>query len=97
MITIRGSFDQTRECVTGFDFETNGFQGGDAGHGGYLAVTIKDLDGCTMFEVNESTDESANHGVTITFRGDAEIHNAIDGLFDLAKALRGLLKKGALE
>ena len=29
-------------CVTEFSYRTNGFQGGDASHGGYLEITFKD-------------------------------------------------------
>lgn len=52
-----------------------GYQGGDAGHGGYVSLRIKDL-ASTCMEVNgESVDE-----FTITFRGDSERKTFVEAL-----------------
>lgn len=63
-----------------------GYQGGDAGHGGFVSLHIKDLAG-TCMEVNgESVDE-----FTITFRGDSERKTFVEALEIAVSAIK---KKG---
>ncbi len=73
--------------------EHNGYQGGDAGHGGYTKITFEDL-GSTAFEVEcdcspygdgyEVADNnlyiSEPEKVTINFMGDSERDSIIEGL-----------------
>ena len=55
--------------------EHNGCQGGDAGHGGFVRITFKDLS-CTMMEVNGvECDE-----FSITFKGSSERETLIASL-----------------
>jgi len=61
--------------VIGVTLQHNGLQGGDAGHGGYVRITIKNL-GSTCMEVNdEFCDE-----FELCFRGDSERQTLISAL-----------------
>lgn len=55
-------------CILGVEVRTNGFQGGDAGHGGETHITFRDESSTAMdlIDVKEGT-------FTIRFRGDAEL------------------------
>lgn len=58
---LTGSITVNSACITAFSFQTNGYQGGDAGHGGYLQIAIEDLAGTMMNAVldNEPMPQSA--------------------------------------
>jgi hypothetical protein len=58
--------------------DTNGFQGGDTGHGGETRIWLQDL-GSTDMEVKPN-----GRGVIITFRGDAELRTLIRALYWMA-------------
>ncbi|HYU45520.1 MAG TPA: hypothetical protein VEK84_05000 [Terriglobales bacterium] len=67
-------------CAGSIEFSTNGPQGGDAGHGGFLRVTFRNIVAtCIEVAVNDETAEPADV-VAITFRGDAEIRALIDSI-----------------
>jgi len=53
--------------ILGLELEHNGFQGGDAGHGGYVRIKLIN-EGSTAMEVN---DEYVDF-IEFTFRGDTE-------------------------
>ena len=55
--------------------EHNGCQGGDAGHGGFVRITFKDLS-CTDMEVNGVECEE----FSITFKGSSERETLISSL-----------------
>jgi len=55
--------------------EHNGLQGGDAGHGGYVAITFKN-EASTCMELNGEIVEE----FTFTFKGDSERETLIDSL-----------------
>ena len=73
-------------CITRFAFETNGYQGGDGGHGGYLTLTIEDLAGTGM-EAKVISDRVAGDQIVLSFMGDAEISNAKEGFRWLARQI----------
>lgn len=62
--------------------EHNGFQGGDAGHGGYVKVTFNG-EGNTTMEVNGKAVEKFN----FTFRGDSERRTLLEGLRLIVRTL----------
>jgi hypothetical protein len=55
-------------CILGVSLTTNGFQGGDAGHGGETLLTLKDQSSTAMDLINVEEGQ-----FTIRFRGDAEL------------------------
>lgn len=57
--------------------EHNGFQGGDAGHGGYVTVTFTDLSGTSM-EVNGV--DFCGEQFSITFKGSTERQTFVESL-----------------
>jgi hypothetical protein len=57
------------------ELKHNGLQGGDAGHGGFVSITIKDITS-TCMELNGKDCQSFN----ITFRGDSERRTLINAL-----------------
>lgn len=54
-------------CSLGVTLEHNGFQGGNAGHGGFVKITMEDLY-CTAMKLNGKDSEKFE----ISFLGDAE-------------------------
>jgi GTPase involved in cell partitioning and DNA repair len=73
---LTGSFTVNSACVTTFSFQTNGYQGGDGGHGGYLEIVI---DGHTGTMMNVAVDDepmsqggTGDRKVTIRFLGTAK-------------------------
>ena len=58
----------TDACILGVEISTNGFQGGDAGHGGETRITFRDEASTAMDIIDQK--EGA---FTIRFRGDAEL------------------------
>jgi hypothetical protein len=69
----------TKEFISANVLETtvehNGCKGGDAGHGGFVKITFKDLS-CTMMEVNGIECEE----FSFEFQGSAERETLIDSL-----------------
>ena len=57
--------------------EHNGCQGGDAGHGGFVRITFRDLSGTSM-EVNDV--DFCGSEFNITFKGSTERETLIDSL-----------------
>ena len=58
---------------------TNGYQGGDSGHGGRTYICIQDL-GCTDMDASVSKFSDCSPKVEIIFGGDSELDSIIDGL-----------------
>ena len=61
-------------CIIDATLEHTGYQGGDAGHGGYVAMTFQDM-GSTSMEcyVNDDTSRAEPvEKIEIVFRGDEE-------------------------
>jgi hypothetical protein len=87
---ISGRGDWDGFCIGSVEFCTNGPQGGDAGHGGFLRVTFRNM-GSTCIEVgvDGETSEPAD-AVAITFRGDAEIRAFIESIKFLAAKLQAV-------
>lgn len=61
--------------VLGVTVEHNGFRGGDAGHGGFVAIKFKNL-GSTAMYINDSECEV----VEIMFKGDSERRTLVKAL-----------------
>ena len=64
----RTIYQEFTSCnIIGVTLEHNGFQGGDAGHGGYVSIIIEDL-GSTSIELNGEECKL----VELVIRGDTE-------------------------
>jgi hypothetical protein len=91
---IEGQISGRREwdgaCIGSVEFCTNGPQGGDAGYGGFLRVTFRNM-ASTFIEVgvDDETSKPAD-AVAITFRGDAEISAFIESIKFLAAKLQAV-------
>ena len=72
------------ECEVG----TNGYHGGDTGHGCRTYFRLKDLSS-TDIEVVTSEDEFGNKEVEIRLGGDCELSTFIEALEFAATTLRG--------
>ena len=82
----------TGACITKFLVETNGYQGGDSGHGSYVNIFIKD-DGGTCMEVTTIPEKLGQDTIKLSFRGDFELQHAMLGFEFVAKSLREILEK----
>jgi hypothetical protein len=71
-------------CIINATLEHTGYQGGDAGHGGYVAMTFQDSGSASMeCYVNDDTSRvEPVEKIEIVFRGDDER----DGLIKTLKA-----------
>ena len=71
----------TKEFISANILETtvehNGCQGGDAGHGGFVTITFRDL-GSTAMYVNDI--DFCGSDFSITFKGSTERDALIDSL-----------------
>jgi hypothetical protein len=72
----------THANIIGVTLEHNGFQGGDAGHGGFVKITFEDL-ASTYMEVNGK--ESSKF--ELLFKGDAERTTLLAALKMITKEL----------
>lgn len=77
--------------------ETNGYQGGDARHGGYLKIEFKDL-GATNWECNvdgyfEKERINLPKSVELIFRGDSEIENFYESIKHIKEYLDKKLER----
>lgn len=82
---INSSQTITDACVTKFTIQSNGQQGGDAGHGSMTHLTIKDLAGTYMtVQARDLSGKTAldleTQEITISFGGDAEFRNFCKGI-----------------
>jgi hypothetical protein len=68
--------------IIGVTLEHNGFQGGDAGHGGFVKLVIENL-ASTCMEVNGEECEKFE----LVFRGDTERYTFLDALKMVVKEL----------
>lgn len=77
--------------------ETNGYQGGDAGHGGYLEIDFKDLSAtaweCTVNKYREKEKIEFPRSVKFIFRGDSEIENFYESIKYIKEYLDKKLEK----
>jgi hypothetical protein len=70
------------------EFCTNGPQGGDAGHGGFLRVTFHNSASTCIEVAVDHAEPKAADTIAITFRGDSEIAVAIEAIEFLAAKLK---------
>jgi hypothetical protein len=75
-------------CGGSVEFCTNGPQGGDAGHGGFLRVTFHNSASTCIEVAVDHAEPKAADTIAITFRGDAEIAVAIEAIEFLAAKLK---------
>ena len=68
--------------ILGVTLEHNGFKGGDAGHGGFVSITIEDLS-CTSMEVNGKKCGK----LELVLRGDTERETLVSALKMIVKEL----------
>ena len=66
---------------------TNGYHGGDSGHGSRTFIQIRDLGG-TDITVNKLTNEHGDEGVCLDLGGDAELQTIIEGLEFIVNVLK---------
>jgi len=76
-------------CLT-FNCETNGYCGGDAGHGSNTTIIITNHNGDAYFKVNE-TEINADESVKLNFKGDWELQDLINGLKQITEYLENNL------
>ena len=72
---------------------TNGFKGGDAGHGSRTLIRINDLAGTAIKAKVIPERVSGNGGVELMLAGDCELSTLIDGLRFAADALEDLARE----
>jgi hypothetical protein len=85
---LTGKFTYSYAAQGSVSFRTNGMQGGDAGHGGYLDVEIDTKGRATDLYVSIDGKESKQVStVTLTWRGDNEMQGAGEGFAFLARNL----------
>ena len=91
---ISGQYKWNGYCVGTLEFRTNGLQGGDTGHGGFLTITFKNEASTDLaVSVDGQPEVRPVNSLTLTFRGDAEFDLAMQALEFLAEKLstvRGL-------
>ena len=70
---ISGQYKWNGYCVGTLEFRTNGLQGGDTGHGGFLTITFKNEASTDLaVSVDGQPEVRPVNSLTLTFRGDAE-------------------------
>ena len=79
MIFLSKTFEDA--CIISVKVGTNGFKGGDAGHGCETYLEFQ-LDGGHEIEVDKKRDK-----IVIKLGGDAELRTIIEGLHFAAKSL----------
>jgi hypothetical protein len=82
--SINGEIAGRKECHGGrdglFEFSTNGPQGGNARCGAFLRVSFTNFASTCMEVAVNGSDPQPVESVSITFRGDAELHDAAEML-----------------
>lgn len=83
---MRKSIEITSANIIQATIESNGYHGGDAGHGGFVSLEIKDLAStCMDVEVDRSVGDLER--VKLTFRGDCEKETLLAALKFFVQAL----------
>ena len=84
--TVSGNWTGSGSII----FESNGTQGGDAGHGGYASLTFKKDVSQYILSLNDNLIDSDCDKIKIESQGDWEIRAMIINLIQLGR----LLEKG---
>lgn len=92
---IIGSHAWERECVGTDEFRTNGPQGGDAGHGGFLEVKFTNSASTTLEAIVDGKKFDVAKSLTLRFLGDAEMQVALECFEFLASKLKAIREIGA--
>lgn len=75
---------------------TNGYQGGDAGHGCRTYIRIKDVDG-TDIRARVLTDRMGNaEGIELVLAGDSELSTIIEAMKFAVKVLEDQIEENQL-
>lgn len=80
------SIEITSANIIQATIESNGYHGGDAGHGGFVSLEIKDL-ASTCMDVEVDRHMGDLERVKLTFRGDCEKETLLTALRFFVKAL----------
>jgi hypothetical protein len=95
-VSINGEIAGRKEwhgaCDGLFEFCTNGPQGGNATHGGFLTVSFTNFASTCMEVALNSAAPQPVESVSITFRGDAELTDAAECFEFLAAKLKYIRK-----
>lgn len=83
-ITVGGEVMPEHPVVT---YETNGWQGGDAGHGGYAKLTF-DFSHGGVFEVKERQGKFGTNSIDVIAMGDWEQDGLVYAIIELAEMLK---------
>lgn len=80
------------------EVKTNGYHGGDAGHGGYLEVEFKDSAAtsweCIVDNIKQKEITEFPRSVKLIFRGDSEIQNFYESIKHIKEYLDKKLGEG---
>jgi hypothetical protein len=85
---ISGAHEYNDACEGSVQFRTNGAQGGDAGHGGFLEVTFQSHASVAMNVTVDGVRTKNANTVTLRFEGDSEMEYALEAIEFLARKLR---------
>lgn len=83
----------TNACCLEVIAGTNGYQGGDAGHGSRTFIRVMDT-GCTSMTVKRLENKWGEQGFSVELAGDCELQNLIWGLQFVVDVLRDQAKEG---
>lgn len=77
---ITGTHEFNGACIGAVNFRTNGPQGGDGGHGGFLEITLTNRASVSMDVTVDGQKFETTDAVTLTFSGDSEMDYALEAL-----------------
>lgn len=82
----------TNACILEVIAGTNGYHGGDAGHGSRTFIRVRDL-ADTCMRVRRIVDKWDSEGFSVELAGDCELQNLIWGLQFILNVLRDQSKE----
>ena len=92
-MAIKGEINGTQTwdsaCISTVEFRTNGPQGGDSGHGGFLEVTFTNL-ASTQMEAIVNGKKFEVQSLTLKFLGDDEMSMASKYFDFLGRKLKAI-------
>ncbi|MDQ0315073.1 hypothetical protein [Amorphus orientalis] len=92
MTEHRDRFEYCYACLGSVEFRTNGPQGGDGGHGGYLEITFDTENGSTALEVEVNGREPQSvDKLVLRFLGDSEMEAARDAFAFLSSKIKPVI------
>lgn len=79
-------------CQLRVEVGTNGYQGGDTGHGSRTYIRLEDIGGTDM-EIETGKNKYGSIYTEIKFGGDAELSNLLEALEFIQNTLKEQIKK----